>query len=229
MPHALGAGEEKEADLGIAEGDRRVRRRRGGVDGAGIGVEPGGYVEGEDEQAAAFRLGLGDGRAGGGDGAPQGPRTPRAEHRVDDHRGGVEGAAQIGGPRLDADVGGAVAQRFEVGIIGGAFAADVDVDARAPVVEVARRDEAVAAVVSRPHEHDDVLAFQIAQGVPRLLGDGQPGVLHQLRRGNATGLAFHFDTAHLVDGDNFHAWGLPLSMTGLLQQMRRRSLSSARG
>ena len=116
-----------------------------------------------------------------------------------------------------------------MGIAGGALAADIDVDTRAPIVEVAGGDEAVAAVVARPHEDDDVLALQIAKRVACLLGDDEPGVLHQLRRGDAVGLAFRFDAAHLVDGDDSHAGGLPLAMTGLLRRMRRRSPSSGRG
>ena len=65
MPHALSAGEEEEPDLGIAEGDGRIRRRSGGVDRAGVGVEAGWHVEGKDERPAPIRFRLGESAAGG--------------------------------------------------------------------------------------------------------------------------------------------------------------------
>ena len=60
-----------------------------------------------------------------------------------------------------------------------------DGDVCAPVLEVARGDEAVAAVVAGAAEDEDAPVGKLAEEEPGLLGDGEPRVFHQLGDGDA--------------------------------------------
>ena len=55
----------------------------------------------------------------------------------------------------------------------------------APVVQVARRNQTVPAVVPGSREHDDLTSFEGAQEHPRFLRSRQTGLLHELRLGRA--------------------------------------------
>ena len=65
-------------------------------------------------------------------------------------------------------------------------------------------DEGVAAVIARPDQaRDFVPTLLLTEGVQEF---GQPatGILHHFSIGEAAGVGFLFDGAHLGDGDEFH-------------------------
>lgn len=172
------------ADFGQAEGDGEVGGNEVGIDGAGVAIEAGWDIDGDD-----FRwlvAGAGGGECGEGPrdgvGGVEGEVLSDAEEGVDDEVGGGE----LGGELLAGGVGGAVddgqvagSEFVEAGGLAVAFG-EVDGDVGAPVVEVAGGDEAVAAVVAGAGEDEDVAAFEGAEEHPGFLGDGEPGFFHEL-------------------------------------------------
>ena len=69
---------------------------------------------------------------------------------------------------------------------------------------VPRGDQAITAVVAGAGEDDDCAAFERTEEHPTFLGDGQPGFLHELSFGAASGDCGAFEFAHLRSGDEFH-------------------------
>ena len=110
-------------------------------------------------------------------------------------------------------------------VVTGAPEGRVNRHARAPFVQMTRRDEAVPAVVAGASEDHDVPSFKRAEEHPRLLRDGEARLLHQLRLGDARSDGSRFQLAHLGAGDEFHR--SPFSRISRRAASPRRGVSSA--
>ena len=183
------AGSHEVADLGGVQRHGEIGKDRRPVDGAGAGPHSAGDVD-ADHRARGLVDQL-DGRGGGALGRP---REPGAEDRVDDHVGhlddhdGVLGWGTLGVERLagsDAELAEDVQIELRVAgvLAGGGQGEHRDLDAG--VEELARHHEAVAAVVALAGEHDGLVGLVALED---LVGDRQPGALHQMTAGNADAL-----------------------------------------
>ena len=204
LADVVGGGEAEVARLGRAEGDRSVGGHGRGVCVAGVGVDAGGDVDGEDVEVGAPGLLRTDGFEDRAQRLGQGAAAARAQHGVDDEVGGAKGLPQAcpvvvvrGIDRVGAGGDGAGEER-----VGGARRAEVQLDVRAPVAEVAPRDEAVAAVGAGADEDQGVVAD--AHASPGVGGHGEAGALHEGVRGDAVGLSRLLQAAHLLGGEDSH-------------------------
>ena len=184
----LGAGQRVQADFGVAERDGEVGGNGARVDGAGVGVDAGRQVDGDEPRRLRPGAELTDALQYLRQVRFDGARWPGAEEGVDDQLGVGEEAVEGGEAGVVFGVGDvdfALDELGEVGVVGAAFCQQVDARFGAPVVQVAGRDEAVAAVVAGTGQDDDATPLDDAQQAADFLRDAQAGVLHELGDGNA--------------------------------------------
>ena len=102
--------------------------------------------------------------------------------------------------------------RFHLGVGVGTVQYQVGGRVHAPTAQMARRHQAVGAIVSRSHQHQHPLACRAAQFVSNGFGHRQSRVFHQSVQTDSVAYRGLFQTHHLVHGDNFHP-GLSLRIT----------------
>ena len=206
----VGAGKAGNAEFREAQGQGFVGKDGVLVGGAGVGVDAGGEVDGDDALEWVFPAVAVDQRGHGGDYAVQRAVTPGAEDSVD---------YQIGAGELSREgvkvgvVGGfqqgyAVSQRGgHFGVVGRPAARYIAADFGPPAAEAAGRHQAVGAVVAGADQHDHPAAGNAAQTLPHPARAGEAGVFHQGVAADAGLFRCGFQCLHLGDADDFDGPG----------------------
>ncbi len=197
------ARQEVKTELRVTQRKRDLGPSSVLVGRAGLGVDAGGQVDGE-ERAASLRQGIESARHD----AFERALAARTEHGID------HGIAAMQVVRDDAGHGGlvrlnqvyiALPHRGEVGVVFRAFRQQEHPDVGAIVVKIARRHEAIAAVVARAHEDQDTFRPCAAQPACDGLGNVAPRRLHEPRRRSARREGGRLDSTHLVGRNEFHS------------------------
>ena len=113
---------------------------------------------------------------------------------------------------------------FQIRIAFVAISQQHHLNLRAPILQMARRHQPIAAVVAGPDEHGNAAPRRGAQVHPDLLRDAEAGVLHQRLGRAALRGGLLLQRAHLSGGDEFHS--RPRSVRRFTSRLRLNAGSS---
>ena len=205
------------SDFGIAHRQRDVHGGTGRVGVAAVGVHAAWHIYGDYPQVVTLRLRRHEHIQNIPNRACERSDAPDTENGVNYDMRRIQQCAQprqsrVVGRRDDGNI--ERVHDVELGVGGTPVAADVGGNSRSPVMEVARYDKPVAAVVAGADQHDYRRSEEGGTQSPDVARGLKPGALHESVLGHARRFGAVFDLAHPVGGYDFHIqqpYGFPLA------------------